>query len=73
MSAIAVIGEAVRARGFGLAGALVYETTGTADVVRAWEQLPPTVAVLIVTPDAALALRTRIASERSPFVVVMPP
>ena len=73
MSTIAVIGEAVRTRGFGLAGAIVYETTGSADAVRAWEKLPVDVAVLILTPAAALALGSRTASERSPYVVVMPP
>jgi hypothetical protein len=73
MSTIAVIGEAVRTRGFGLAGAVVYETTGSADAVRAWEGLSAGVAVLILTPAAALALGSRTATDRGPYVVVMPP
>ena len=73
MGTIAVIGEAVRTRGFGLAGATVYETADPADVVRAWKQLPANVVVVILSPTAAAALGSRDRSESGRYVVVMPP
>lgn len=79
MGTVAVVGEPVRTRGFGLAGATVFETDSAADVVDAWENLPDDVVVVILTPDAAAVLRSRhrdrdgAARSDAWYTVVMPP
>jgi vacuolar-type H+-ATPase subunit F/Vma7 len=72
MGTVAVIGEAVRTAGFGLAGAIVFECE-TPDAVRqAWDALPDDVLSVIVTPAADAVLRPYAGRESSPPVVVMP-
>ncbi|HZV24914.1 MAG TPA: V-type ATP synthase subunit F [Acidothermaceae bacterium] len=72
MSAIAVIGEAVRTAGFGLAGAIVFECETPDEVRKAWDALPDDVVSVIVTPAAAAALRRDVDRDQMPPVVVMP-
>jgi vacuolar-type H+-ATPase subunit F/Vma7 len=72
MGTIAVIGEAVRTAGFGLAGALVFECESPDDVRQAWAALPDDVVSVIVTPAAAEVLRLGAKRESSPPMVVMP-
>ena len=57
MSRVAVIGEGVRVQGFMLAGALVLAAEDAAAARAAWRSLPPDVAVAVLTPRAADALR----------------
>jgi vacuolar-type H+-ATPase subunit F/Vma7 len=79
MGTIAVVGEAVRTRGFGVAGAMVFEADTAADVIDAWESLPDDVVAVILTPDAAAALRSRhrdrdgADGRDARYTVVMPP
>ncbi|HEY1346343.1 MAG TPA: hypothetical protein VGF54_15255 [Streptosporangiaceae bacterium] len=57
MSRVAVIGEGVRVQGFALAGALVVAAEDAAGARAAWRSLPPDVAIAVLTPMAAEALR----------------
>ena len=52
-----MIGEALRVRGFALAGALVFAAEDAAGARAAWRSLPPDVAVVVLTPRAAGWLR----------------
>jgi vacuolar-type H+-ATPase subunit F/Vma7 len=56
MATVAVIGEEVLVRGFGLAGALVLPADRPEVVRAAWQGLPGDVAVVILTRTAADAL-----------------
>ncbi|HXZ76273.1 MAG TPA: hypothetical protein VEH31_36115 [Streptosporangiaceae bacterium] len=86
MSRVAVIGEGVRVQGFALAGALVLAAEDAAGYRAAWRSLPADVAVAVLTPRAADALRdvtggdtgTPAPADRMPrrpgvLPVVMPP
>jgi vacuolar-type H+-ATPase subunit F/Vma7 len=72
MGAVAVIGEAVRTAGFGLAGAVVFECETPDEVKQAWDALPDQVLAVILTPAADAVLRPYVGREASPRVVVMP-
>jgi len=72
MSEIAVIGEHPTVVGFALAGALVCPAQDPAQVRAAWSALPPSVAVVVLTPVAAEALADLRASGTGPLTVVMP-
>ncbi|WP_327048758.1 V-type ATP synthase subunit F [Microbispora sp. NBC_01189] len=71
---VAVIGEAVRVAGFGLAGARVLVAEDAEEVRTAWLSLGPGVAVVVLTPRAAKALGATGPGEASggPLTVVMP-
>ncbi|MGI5489693.1 hypothetical protein [Microtetraspora malaysiensis] len=69
MATIAIIGEAVRVAGYGLAGALVLPAENANEVRTAWRGLGPEVAVVILTPAAAASLG---AAGGGPLRVVMP-
>lgn len=66
MSRVAVIGESVRVEGFTLAGALVFSAENEAEVRAAWQSLPSDVAVAVLTPRAANALRETLAGKPRP-------
>jgi vacuolar-type H+-ATPase subunit F/Vma7 len=53
---VAVIGEEVLVRGFGLAGALVLPAAEPVAVRAAWDGLPAGVALVVLTAAAAAAL-----------------
>lgn len=72
MGTIAVIGEAVRTAGFGLAGAIVFECETPAEVKQAWDALPDQVLTVILTPAADATLRPYAGRGASRPVVVMP-
>ena len=75
MSRAAVIGEAVRAEGFALAGALVF-TAEDQDAARAaWRSLPADVAIVMLTSRAAawLGEPPPSPSPRDVLLVVLPP
>ncbi|WP_433213301.1 hypothetical protein [Microtetraspora malaysiensis] len=69
MATIAIIGEAVRVAGYGLAGALVLPAENAGEVRTAWRGLGPEVAVVILTPAAAASLGD---PGGGPLRVVMP-
>ncbi|MEV0970815.1 hypothetical protein [Microtetraspora glauca] len=69
MATIAIIGEAVRVAGYGLAGALVLPAENADEVRTAWRDLGPEVAVVILTPAAATSLGD---TSGGPLRVVMP-
>jgi vacuolar-type H+-ATPase subunit F/Vma7 len=67
---VAVIGEEVLVRGFGLAGARVLPAEDPAAVRAAWQELPGEVVLVILTRPAAAALAGRDRDER--LVAVLP-
>jgi vacuolar-type H+-ATPase subunit F/Vma7 len=75
MGEVVVLGERGRVIGFAAAGARVVEAADPDEVQRAWHDLPPDVAVLVLTPAAARALGDLAATEpvpSGPLTVVMP-
>lgn len=73
MGRIAVIGEEVRVRPFGLAGALVAPADDADGVRSAWNALPADVEVLLLTPAAAAALADERAVPRDGILTVTLP
>jgi vacuolar-type H+-ATPase subunit F/Vma7 len=72
MSAVAAIGAPSRVAGFALAGALVFPANDDAQAVAAWQGLPGTVAVVVLTEAAAAALAAAGAfSPGAPLTVVL--
>ena len=72
MSQVAAIGAQPLVGGFALAGARVYPAAGADETRAAWQALPDTVAVVILTPDAAEALGTDRIGPQAPLTVVLP-
>ena len=73
MAGIAAIGEPARVRGFLLAGVDVYAVDNPTAVLRAWQDLPRAVGVVILTQSAAEVLGAEAAEREPPLLVVMPP
>ena len=73
MARAAVIGEATRAAGFALAGALVLPAESADEARATWSSLPADVAVLVLTPRAADWLGTAPQARHDMLLVVMPP
>lgn len=73
MTRVAVVGELVRAQGFGLAGVLVVVAGDPPAVRAAWRSLPDDVGVVILTPAAAAALAAVPPGSGGRLVAVMPP
>ncbi|MEV4701810.1 hypothetical protein [Actinoplanes sp. NPDC049316] len=71
MGGVAVLGEPAAVSGWDLAGVLVAPAAGAAAVREAWDALPPGVALVLLTPDAADALADRLA-RGSRLVAVLP-
>ncbi|MFF5211097.1 V-type ATP synthase subunit F [Streptosporangium sp. NPDC000396] len=69
MATIAVIGEAARVAGFQLAGALMLLAEDAETARTAWRTLDPDVAVVILTPKAAIAIGE---VSGGPLTAVMP-
>ena len=72
MARAAVIGEAGRVAGFGLAGALVFPVEDEAAARDAWRALPRDVQVVIVTADVADWLGDDLTAAPGLLPVVMP-
>jgi vacuolar-type H+-ATPase subunit F/Vma7 len=70
---LAVLGERVRVEGYALAGAMVCPADDPAEVRAAWRDLPPDVAVVILTPAAARALGGAPGAEPGPSGPSAPP
>jgi vacuolar-type H+-ATPase subunit F/Vma7 len=73
MSEVAAIGAMPQVGGFALAGARVYPADTAEQARAAWDALPDTVAVVILTEAAAEALGAERAPPPTPLTIVMPP
>ena len=71
MSRVAVIGEAVRAEGFALAGALVLAAEDQDAALAAWRSLPADIAVVVLTARAAAWLGEPPQPSRDVLLAVM--
>jgi vacuolar-type H+-ATPase subunit F/Vma7 len=69
---VVALGELALLEGYRLAGAGVHAAETDDEVRRAWAALPPSAAVVILTPRAAEALGTSLADPHSPMTVVLP-
>jgi vacuolar-type H+-ATPase subunit F/Vma7 len=65
------IGEERRVAGFALAGAAVHVADDGPSAVEAWESLPASAALVLLTPRVAAALRNRVGGA-APLVCVLP-
>ena len=72
MGTIAVLGEWHRIEALALAGAEVRAAETAEQAVTEWIQLPPDVAVLILTRTAAGALADRLRERRDLLITVLP-
>jgi vacuolar-type H+-ATPase subunit F/Vma7 len=69
---VAAIGEQTRVAGLALAGVTALAAEEPDAVRRAWRELPPDTALVIVTPAAARALDPDRLEGTAPLVEVMP-
>lgn len=72
MSAVVAIGEPARVDGLVLAGVRVVHAPQAPDVLAAWDDLPADVGLLVVTSQAAEALRPRLPERPRLLWVVLP-
>ena len=71
MSRVAVIGEQARVAGFTLAGAMVFPADTAAEMQAAWEGLPDSVVVVLLTASASACIgEARLAAGLRPTVVM---
>lgn len=68
---VAALGEWALVRGFALAGVQTVAAEDGDAVRRAWDDLAPDVAVVILTPAASGSLGE--SARRGPLTVVLPP
>jgi len=71
MGRAAVIGQELRIQGFTLAGAVTFAAEDQDEARAAWRSLPPDIAVVILTPDAAAWLGEQLRQRRDVLPVVM--
>ncbi|MCX4462057.1 V-type ATP synthase subunit F [Streptomyces sp. NBC_01340] len=69
---MAAIGERTRVAGLALAGVTVLVAEEPESVRRAWQDLPPDVALVIVTPAAADTLGPALLDCARPLTAVLP-
>lgn len=72
MATVAAIGSTHELEGFALAGVPVHRAATQDDVVRAWACLDPDVGLVILSPDAADVLASRLDERPDTLVAVMP-
>ncbi|HEX9033122.1 MAG TPA: hypothetical protein VF834_14880 [Streptosporangiaceae bacterium] len=72
MARVAVIGEPLRIYGYGLAGAVLCPASDRPEALRAWQELPQDVAVVVLTPGAAGWLEADLARRPGVLHVVLP-
>ncbi|MFE6685871.1 V-type ATP synthase subunit F [Streptomyces sp. NPDC057743] len=73
MGTVVAIGERTRTAGFALAGVRVRPADDPEQVRAQWREMPPDVALVILTPTAAAALGPEALDAPEPLTVVMPP
>ncbi|MCQ1946712.1 hypothetical protein [Arthrobacter sp. zg-Y1116] len=66
------MGNRALLEGYRLAGAVLYPAAGAADVRAVWANLPDSVCVVLLTPDAAAELGIELADPASPLTAVLP-
>lgn len=71
MARAAVIGESLRIGGYALAGAVLCPASDQAEAVRGWRRLPPDIAVVVLTPQAADWLAAELSSRPEVLSVVL--
>jgi vacuolar-type H+-ATPase subunit F/Vma7 len=71
MARAAVIGQTLQIQGFALAGAVMCPAEDLDEARAAWRSLPPDVAVVLLTPDAAAWLGGQFRQRRDVLPVVM--
>lgn len=69
---VVALGSGHALDGFALAGASVVTATTDDDVVRAWEALGEDVGLVIVSPEAARILDSRLQDRPDVLTVVVP-
>jgi vacuolar-type H+-ATPase subunit F/Vma7 len=68
---VAALGETALVQGFALAGVRVVSAEDADAVRSAWSTLPPDVAVVILTTNAARALGAEVECSPCPLTVVL--
>ncbi len=69
---IRAIGEPALLAGYGLCGVEILAARTDEETHRAWAGLPQDTAVVVLTPEAARALKRFSADEPAPMTVVLP-
>lgn len=72
MSDVAVIGAPELVSGFRLAGARAYVVRDAEEARATWQQLPPTVAVVLLSAAAADAIGEATGARGAPLTVRLP-
>lgn len=72
MSDVALIGPPELVSGFALGGARVYPVTSADEARAAWQQLPPSVAVVLLSDLAAEAVGDATAARGAPLTMRLP-
>lgn len=72
MTRVVAIGATHEIEGFALAGVRVMTADARTDVMAAWSRLDDTVGLVILSPDAADVLRSRLTERPDVLTSVMP-
>lgn len=72
MGAVVALGEQALISGWGLAGVRLAPAGNAVQARRAWAELEPDVALVVLTPAAAAGLGAVVHSSEGPLTVVMP-
>ncbi len=72
MSSVVAIGESDELEGFALVGVTVQITETPETIDAAWSELDSDVGLVILSPAAAEALRSRLVERPDVLTVVMP-
>jgi hypothetical protein len=73
MATAAVIGELLAIQGYALAGAAICPADGQSEAAAAWDALPPTTALVILTASAAAWLADRLGQRPDVLTAVIRP
>ncbi|MFK8022407.1 MAG: V-type ATP synthase subunit F [Ilumatobacter sp.] len=72
MSTVVALGRDHRLVGFVLAGVRVVDAATEAEIERAWDDLDDDVGLVILSADAAAALRPNLADRPDVLIVELP-
>ena len=72
MSDVAAVGALPQVAGFALAGARVYPADTAEQARAAWQAMPDTVGVVILTDAAAEAIGADRMATQAPLTIVLP-
>ncbi len=71
MATAAVIGDALAVQGYALAGAAICAVDSPDEAAAAWDALPPSTALVIMTANAAAWLADRLEQRPDVLTAVM--